>query len=189
MDSRDPSSLERKALNVPCRPARLAWKTRQSAPNSCVLCHVVAKFYPHSLRIIICAFLIYWFVSRRYLHRCSSAKTPSGYPELNRKSILYTPGFNHLVTPHSEKYGKQKTNIWFLFLRLSNIRNVLTQSIQSDRLSELGITTTTSPASKYCSPLESKGGGDTLACGVGGGWPNSDEGTNTLILYVLYTAL
>ncbi len=36
------------------------------------------------------------------------------------------------------------------------------------------------------SPLFGFEGGDTLACGVGGGGPNSDKGTDTLVLYVYY---
>jgi hypothetical protein len=59
---------------------------------------------------------------------------------------------------------------------------------------------TPSPARECCSsPLwvQGKGethslageGGDTLACGEGVGGPNSDEGTDTLVWYSMYTII
>jgi hypothetical protein len=48
---------------------------------------------------------------------------------------------------------------------------------------------TPSPTRECCSspPFGSKGA-DTLACGRGVGGPDSDEGTDTLVLYVYYCA-
>ncbi len=40
---------------------------------------------------------------------------------------------------------------------------------------------TPAPAGE-CAPPFGSGGGDTLACGRGGGGPNSDEGTDTMVL-------
>jgi hypothetical protein len=80
--------------------------------------------------------VLYWCVTLRYLHRCSSAKTSPGYQELNRKPIQYKSGSNHLATPHSENCGKQRTSLWWLFLWGFQILVIfLPQSIQSAMLS------------------------------------------------------
>jgi hypothetical protein len=51
--------------------------------------------------------------------------------------------------------------------------------------SELGPPTTPSPASECVSPLDPSGESNTLAA-KGRGGPNSDEGTETVVLYVLH---
>ncbi len=45
---------------------------------------------------------------------------------------------------------------------------------------------TPSPASECCPPPFGTKGGDTLACEEGPGGPNSDEGTDALVLHVYH---
>ncbi len=126
MDSRDPSSLERKALNVPCRPARLAWKTRQSAPNSCVLCQV-----PATLFFLLIQYGI-WCVSPLSSSLYRSAKTPSGYRELTRKPppiyvMLQPPSYATCLRSALRRLWKTKNkSLMIVSMRLSNIGNVFT---------------------------------------------------------------
>jgi hypothetical protein len=51
-------------------------------------------------------------------------------------------------------------------------------------LSELG--PPPPPPQANVAPSQDPSGGDTLACGEGGGGPNFDEGTETLVLYVYF---
>ncbi len=162
MDSRDPSSLERKALNVPCRPARLAWKTVVSTQ---FLCTLSCRSNIFNLVNSVC----FWYID----------VSLSDIAEKWTGNLPYIRQPNDLATPHSENYRTQKNPGWLFLWGFKILEMFLLQSIQSARLSV--------QSSELCPStlLWVQGGKHSLA-GEGVGGPNSDEGTNTLVLYVYY---